>query len=460
MPTQNETICSISTAPGVGAIAVVRVSGHDAFSIVNQLFKEKVDFLEVPANHACYAEVFDKDKLVDQVIFVKFCSPHSYDGEDMVEISCHGSRYIQQKLLAMLLQRGCRLAEPGEFTMRAFMNGKMDLLQAEAVGDLIDSQSESAHRLAVNQLKGGFSRKIADLRDRFIHLAALLELELDFSEEEVEFADRKQFLDLLSELRTEVNRLVLSFRAGNALKNGVPVAIVGKPNVGKSTLLNALLDDDRAIVSDIPGTTRDTIEDTLTIDGTLFRFIDTAGIRHSDDTIENSGIQRTYRAIASADIILYMVDAAETTPQDLSSELEQIGREVDLSDKKILLIVNKMDLNPMQLSGIFPDNRIEVLGISAKKRENIEAIRTALTRSVSAREVTDSALLTNARHYDLMMKIAADIDRIEEGLTGGVPTDLVAIDVRSALDKLGRLTGTISDNDVLNTIFGKFCIGK
>ncbi|MBQ7735522.1 MAG: tRNA uridine-5-carboxymethylaminomethyl(34) synthesis GTPase MnmE, partial [Bacteroidales bacterium] len=235
MPTQNETICSISTAPGVGAIAVVRVSGHDAFSIVNQLFKEKVDFLEVPANHACYAEVFDKDKLVDQVIFVKFCSPHSYDGEDMVEISCHGSRYIQQKLLAMLLQRGCRLAEPGEFTMRAFMNGKMDLLQAEAVGDLIDSQSESAHRLAVNQLKGGFSRKIADLRDRFIHLAALLELELDFSEEEVEFADRKQFLDLLSELRTEVNRLVLSFRAGNALKNGVPVAIVGKPNVGKST---------------------------------------------------------------------------------------------------------------------------------------------------------------------------------------------------------------------------------
>ena len=404
--------------------------------------------MEVPANRACYAEVFDEEKMVDQVVFVKFASPHSYDGEDMVEISCHGSRYIQQKLLAMLLQRGCRLAEPGEFTMRAFMNGKMDLLQAEAVGDLIDSQSESSHRLAVNQLKGGFSRKIADLRDRFIHLAALLELELDFSEEEVEFADRKQFLDLQS------------FRAGNALKNGVPVAIVGKPNVGKSTLLNALLDDDRAIVSDIPGTTRDTIEDTLTIGGTLFRFIDTAGIRRSDDTIENSGIQRTYRAIASADIILYMVDAAGTTPQSLSSELEHIGREIDFSDKKILLIVNKMDLNPMELSGVFPDNCIEVLGISAKKRENIEAIRTALTRSVSAREVTDSTLLTNARHYDLMMKIAADIDRIEEGLAGGLPTDLVAIDVRSALDKLGRLTGTISDNDVLNTIFGKFCIGK
>ena len=459
MSTGTETICSVSTAPGIGAIAVVRVSGSDAFSIVNQIFKEKADFMGTPSHTAKFAEVFDGDMLIDQVIFVKFCAPHSYDGEDMVEISCHGSRFIQQKILELLLQRGCRLAEPGEFTLRAFMNGKMDLVQAEAVGDLIDSQSESAHRLAVNQLKGGFSRKIAELRDRFIHLAALLELELDFSEEEVEFADRKEFREMLSALRSEVSRLVRSFRVGNALKNGVPVAIAGKPNVGKSTLLNALLDDDRAIVSDIPGTTRDTIEDTLTIGGTLFRFIDTAGIRHSDDTIENSGIQRTFRAMANADIILYMVDAA-TTPENVAEEFRQLCEEVNVTDKKIILIVNKIDKAPMSDSIAIPDGFHERISISAKSRTNIEAIRDALTRCVAERGVSDSTLLTNARHYDLMMKIAEDIDRIEEGLTGGLPTDLVAIDVRSALDKLGRLTGTITDNDVLNTVFGRFCIGK
>ena len=458
MSTRTETICSVSTAPGVGAIAVVRVSGSDAFSIVNQIFKEKADFMGTPSHTAKFAEVFDGDTLIDQVIFVKFCAPHSYDGEDMVEISCHGSRFIQQKILELLLQRGCRLAEPGEFTLRAFMNGKMDLVQAEAVGDLIDSQSENAHRLAVNQLKGGFSRKIAELRDRFIHLAALLELELDFSEEEVEFADRKEFMEMLSALRTEVSRLVRSFRVGNALKNGVPVAIAGKPNVGKSTLLNALLDDDRAIVSDIPGTTRDTIEDTLTIGGTLFRFIDTAGIRHSNDTIENSGIQRTFRAMANADIILYMVDAAAL--DSVAAEFRQLCEEVNVTDKKIILIVNKIDKSPMLDSIAIPDGFNERIPISAKSRTNLETVCDALTRCVAERGVSDSTLLTNARHYDLMMKIAEDIDRIEEGLTGGLPTDLVAIDVRSALDKLGRLTGTITDNDVLNMVFGRFCIGK
>ena len=458
MKTQTETICSVSTAPGMGAIAVVRVSGDEAFPIVNQIFKGKANFMETPSHTARFAEVFDGDILIDQVVFVKFCAPHSYDGEDMVEISCHGSRFIQQKILELLLQRGCRLAEPGEFTLRAFMNGKMDLVQAEAVGDLIDSQSESAHRLAVNQLKGGFSRKIAELRDRFIHLAALLELELDFSEEDVEFADRKEFMEMLVALRSEVRRMVNSFRVGNALKNGVPVAIAGKPNVGKSTLLNALLDDDRAIVSDIPGTTRDTIEDTLTIGGTLFRFIDTAGIRHSDDTIENSGIHRTFRAMANADIILYMVDAGAL--DSVADEFRQLCEEVNVTDKKIILIVNKIDKSPMSDSIAIPDGFHERISISAKRRTNLEAVCDALTRCVAERGVSDSTLLTNARHYDLMMKIAEDIDRIEEGLTGGLPTDLVAIDVRSALDKLGRLTGTITDNDVLNTVFGKFCIGK
>ena len=458
MSTRTETICSVSTAPGVGAIAVVRVSGSDAFSIVNQIFKEKANFMETPSHTAKFAEIFDGDTLIDQVVFVKFCAPHSYDGENMVEISCHGSRFIQQKILELLLQRGCRLAEPGEFTLRAFMNGKMDLLQAEAVGDLIDSQSESAHRLAINQLKGGFSRTIAELRDRFIHLAALLELELDFSEENVEFADRKEFMEMLAALRSEVNRLVRSFRVGNALKNGVPVAIAGKPNVGKSTLLNALLDDDRAIVSDIPGTTRDTIEDTLTIGGTLFRFIDTAGIRHSDDTIENSGIQRTFRAMANADIILYMVEAAAL--DSIADEFRQLCEEVEVADKKIILVVNKIDKDQVGDSLAVPEGFCDRVGISAKSRMNLEAVCDALTRCVAERGVNDSTLLTNVRHYDLMLKIAEDIDRIEEGLTGGLPTDLVAIDVRSALDKLGRLTGTITDNDVLNTIFGRFCIGK
>ena len=269
------TICSISTAPGMGAIAVIRVSGKEAFPIVSQLFDASSGFMGQPANVAKYRELVDAGKLVDQVVVVKFAAPHSYDGEDMVEISCHGSRYVQQRILELLIQHGCRMAEPGEFTMRAFMNGKMDLPQAEAVADLIESQSEAAHRLAVNQLKGGFSHKIAELREQFLQLAALLELELDFSEEEVEFADRRQFMELLGSLRKEVTELVSSFRMGNALKSGIPVAIIGKPNVGKSTLLNALVGDDRAIVSDIPGTTRDTVEDTFTIQGHTFRFIDT-----------------------------------------------------------------------------------------------------------------------------------------------------------------------------------------
>ena len=459
MTNHSETICSVSTAPGTGAIAVIRVSGPQAFPIVCQLFRKKTTFDDTPPHVAKFGEIVDGESLIDQVVFVKFAAPHSYDGEDMVEVSCHGSRFIQQKILEMLLQRGCRMAEPGEFTLRAFLNGKMDLPQAEAVGDLIDSQSESAHRLAVNQLKGGFSRKIADLRDRFIQLAALLELELDFSEEEVEFADRGQFLNLLAELRTETDTLVRSFRTGNALKNGVPVAIVGKPNVGKSTLLNALLNDDRAIVSDIPGTTRDTVEDTLTLGGTLFRFIDTAGIRHSDDAIENSGIQRSFRAMEDADIILYMADASATSAESILEELQEIHDKIGTAEKKIILILNKIDKSD---TFTLPNGDLscEVIGISAKEKRNLEAVTTELTQYVAERSVSDGTLLTNARHYDLMVKIAADIERIEEGLTGGVPTDLVAIDVRSALDKLGRLTGTITDNDVLNTIFGKFCIGK
>ncbi len=454
------TICSISTAPGIGAIAIVRVSGPQAFDIVGKLTRADSRFGEWPVRTAHYCGLYDGEQLVDEVVMVKYAAPHSYDGEDMVEISCHGSRYIQQKILELLLQGGCRLAERGEFTMRAFMNGKMDLPQAEAVGDLIDSQSESAHHLAVNQLKGGVSRTIADLRERFVQLAALLELELDFSEEDVEFADREKFLQLLSELKEEVQRLVASFHSGNALKNGIPVAIVGKPNVGKSTLLNALLDDDRAIVSDIPGTTRDTVEDTLMVGGTQFRVIDTAGIRQSADTIEKSGIERSFRAMEKADVILYLVDASET-PSEVTAELGQLVEEFTLTNKKIFLVVNKIDkFNIDRNQFVDGIKDVEILTISAKNRQNVNDILSSLSRYAEACAAGDHTLLTNARHYDLMQGIAADITRIEEGLATSLPTDLVAIDVRSALDKLGQLTGTITDNDVLNTIFGKFCIGK
>lgn len=454
------TICSISTAPGIGAIAVIRVSGEKAFPIVNQLFNAQTDFLGTSANRAKFAEIFDGDTLVDQVVFVKFAAPHSYDGEDMVEISCHGSRYIQQKILQMLLARGCRMAEPGEFTMRAFLNGKMDLPQAEAVSDLIDSQSETAHRLAVNQLKGGFSHKIAELREQFIHLAALLELELDFSEEDVQFADRKQIMDLLRHLKKEITRLTDSFKLGNALKSGIPVAIVGKPNVGKSTLLNALLGDDRAIVSDIPGTTRDTVEDTFTYHGTTFRFIDTAGIRTSEDEIENFGIERTFKAVENADIVLYLIDINATTIDDVEAEMTFIRQKINLEEKKILLVANKIDemeTLPRQFSEW---DKLETIFVSAKRKVNLEAIGEMLLRYVEERNVSENTLLTNARHYDIMRQILQDIENIEQGFENQQPTDLIAVDVHLILDKLGRLTGTISDNDVLNTIFSRFCIGK
>lgn len=454
------TICSISTAPGIGAIAVIRVSGEKAFPIVNQLFNAQTDFLGTSANRAKFAEIFDGDTLVDQVVFVKFAAPHSYDGEDMVEISCHGSRYIQQKILQMLLARGCRMAEPGEFTMRAFLNGKMDLPQAEAVSDLIDSQSETAHKLAVNQLKGGFSHKIAELREQFIHLAALLELELDFSEEDVQFADRKQIMDLLRHLKKEITRLTDSFKLGNALKSGIPVAIVGKPNVGKSTLLNALLGDDRAIVSDIPGTTRDTVEDTFTYHGTTFRFIDTAGIRTSEDEIENFGIERTFKAVENADIVLYLIDINATTIDDVEAEMTFIRQKINLEEKKILLVANKIDemeTLPRQFSEW---DKLETIFVSAKRKVNLESIGEMLLRYVEERKVSENTLLTNVRHYDIMRQILQDIENIEQGFENQQPTDLIAVDVHLILDKLGRLTGSISDNDVLNTIFSCFCIGK
>ena len=437
---------------------MIRISGPDAFSIAGMLFPEKSDFARWEPNRAKFASLYDfsdgERNLVDQVVVTKFAAPHSFTGEDVVEISCHGSVYIQQKIIALLIANGCRMAAPGEFTQRAFLNGKLDLPQAEAIADLIEAQSETAHHAAMKQLQGELSDKMAVLREELLQMASLLELELDFSEEEVEFADRTELLNLLAHIKGEVNRLLQSYKWGTMLKNGIPVAIVGEPNVGKSTLLNALLQRERAIVSDIPGTTRDTIEDTFLLDGTLFRFIDTAGIRESGDTIERIGIERAYDTIRKAAVILWITDARKNS-QEIELELSKITDSIKSDDKKIILIGNKSDL----LSD--PSKRIEkAIYISAKKGENLDLVLDEINSFVKENHIQDITLLTCERHQALLSGILAAIERTESGLRNGLPTDLVAEDIRMALHNLGELTGTVSSEDILNNIFGKFCIGK
>lgn len=437
---------------------MIRISGPEAFGIAGMLFPEKSDFAGWEPNRAKFASLYDFSdggrNLVDQVVVTKFAAPHSFTGEDVVEISCHGSVYIQQKIIALLIANGCRMAAPGEFTQRAFLNGKLDLPQAEAIADLIEAQSETAHHAAMKQLQGELSDKMAVLREELLQMASLLELELDFSEEEVEFADRTELLSLLSHIKDEVNRLLQSYKWGTMLKNGIPVAIVGEPNVGKSTLLNALLQRERAIVSDIPGTTRDTIEDTFLLDGTLFRFIDTAGIRESGDTIERIGIERAYDTIRKAAVILWITDARKNS-QEIELELSKITDSIKSDDKKIILIGNKSDL----LSD--PSKRIEkAIYISAKKGENLDLVLDEINSFVKENHIQDITLLTSERHQVLLSGILAATERTESGLQNGLPTDLVAEDIRMALHNLGELTGTVSSEDILNNIFGKFCIGK
>ena len=455
-----DTICSISTPQGIGALAVIRVSGKEAFEITGKLFKEVNDFKVQPPHWVKRFDIYENETLVDQAMVVRYAAPKTYTGEDVVEITCHGSQYIQQKIVALLLQNGARLAKSGEFSMRAFMNGKLDLPQAEAVADLIESQSEAAHKLAINQLKGTFSAHIKNLRNQFVELAALMELELDFSEENVEFADRTKLNNLLNLLKKEVLQLTESFKLGNVLKTGIPVAIIGKPNVGKSTLLNALLKDDRAIVSHIPGTTRDTIEDNFNINGINFRFIDTAGIRLTDDEIETFGIERTFKAIDKADIILYMIDISETSLEEVEKELLFLENEIDFIHKKLILVANKIDhLN--ELPKHFTDwEEYDIAFISAKRNVNIDDIRELLTQHIDKKNITDTALLTNVRHYDIMLKIENEINKIEIGFTQKRPTDLIVIHINSILNLLGEITGEITTDEILGTIFRRFCIGK
>ncbi|TGN24328.1 tRNA uridine-5-carboxymethylaminomethyl(34) synthesis GTPase MnmE [Empedobacter tilapiae] len=462
----NDTICALATANGMGAIAVIRISGPEAISKVAQIYQSKftsTKSLNDAESHTIHlGYVMDGDTIVDEALFSIFKNPHSYTGEDVVEISTHGSIYIQQKVLELLNKIGIRNADPGEYTFRAFWNGKMDLTQAEAVADLIASDSKASHEIAIKQMRGGFSNQIKDLREQMINFAALMELELDFSEEDVEFADRTQFYDLLNKLQSILKRLADSFAFGNVIKNGVPVAIVGAPNAGKSTLLNALLNEERAIVSDIEGTTRDTIEETIYIDGVGFRFIDTAGIREAGDTIERIGIEKTFEKIDNASIIIYLYDANITADNQIANQLDDLQRR----GKILFNVANKIDVtnNESAITAAIKQEFKDVvhLEISAKDQFNIEALKENLIHQIKLKGTNqDDTIVTNSRHLEALQNTLSQIGKIKQGMDMGLPGDLLAMDIREALTYLGHITGEIDvDQDILGTIFGKFCIGK
>jgi tRNA modification GTPase len=458
-----DTICAISTAPGRGAIAMIRISGKDALAIADEVFKpfaENARLADQNAYTMHYGNLGDDDGIIDAVVAGLFRAPHSYTCEDIVEFSCHGSPYIQQRVMEALIKAGARVAEPGEFTLRAFLNGRIDLSQAEAVADLIASTSKASHQVALKQMRGGFSQKIEKLRQQLVDFAALLELEMDFSDEDVEFANRAQLRELLDDLKSELKQLIDSFRLGNVLKHGIPIAIVGKPNVGKSTLLNALLNEERAIVSEIPGTTRDSIEDVISIHGYAFRFIDTAGLRETIDSIENIGIERTREKMEQAAIILYLFDLNDFSVEELNESIEKLSEQYGNQDKRIILIGNKTDLL-VEIPHDF--NKLvehETIFVSAKRKENINLIIDSLLRSVEYGAINSDVLVSNARHLQELQQALKFAESIEEGFTINLSTDLIAVDIRHALHHLGTITGKITTDEILGIIFGKFCIGK
>ena len=490
----DDTICAVATPSGMGAIATVRVSGPQAHAIVCSLFhRQGKAFQEeqIEGYRAYFGQIVD----LDEAVVTFFKAPHSFTGENSAEISVHGSVYIQQRLLELLIEKGARLALPGEFTRRAFVNRKFDLAQAEAVADLIASQNEAAHRVAMNQLKGGFSKL---LRSQLLEITSLMELELDFSEEDVEFADRSRLKSLIAETQSHIGNLTDSFRLGNAIRNGIPVAIVGETNTGKSTLLNALLGEDRAIVSDIAGTTRDTIEETLNIEGTLYRFIDTAGIRDTEETIEKMGIERTYKKINEAEIVIGLVDGTQEIDRIVEAA-EAIISKIDVLKQSLILLINKNDLIDVPKFFDLNDNlrdwlqpafekNIEAHGgymmdlydysttgkdcddirnlivyriISAKESDDIESLKSNIALRARKYKVdADVTLVTNVRHYEALKHASESLSAVEKGLDEGIPTDLVAQDLREALYYLGSITGEITTDEVLGSIFSRFCIGK
>ncbi len=454
---QDDTIIALATPSGAGAIAVIRISGGQAIDIVSKHFKSVINkkLIEQKSHTIHLGHIIDGKKFLDQVLVSIFKNPHSYTGEDVVEISCHGSVYIQQQIIQLFLRNGCRMAAAGEFTMRAFLNGKMDLSQAEAVADLIASDSEAAHQIAMQQMRGGFSNEIKKLRQELLNFASLIELELDFSQEDVEFADRTQFNTLLDKITQVLKGLIDSFALGNVIKNGIPIAIVGEPNVGKSTLLNAILNEERAIVSDIPGTTRDTVEDQIAIGGVNFRFIDTAGIRNTEDKIEQIGIARAYEKIEQAQLAIYLFEASE----DKAVEIEALRNKY--TDKNILLIANKIDTvkkdRVKELKNTFKD----LVLLSAKDGKGIEELKEKLlTLSNAGQMGKNDTIVTNNRHYDALLKALEAIQKVKEGMDMELSSDLMAIDIREALFHLGEITGSVSTDDLLGNIFSNFCIGK
>jgi tRNA modification GTPase len=460
-----DTICAITTAPGMGAIAVIRVSGPEAFTMCDKLFKAAAagkQLFSAPSHTALFGSILHEGRLVDDVVATVFRHPHSFTGEDTVEISCHGSTYIQQRLIQLLLAQGCRMAAPGEFSRRAFMNGKMDLSQAEAVADLIASTSAANHRVALQQMRGGFSKELDALRADLLHFVTLVELELDFSEEEVEFADRKDLRDLASKMEKHLHKLVDSFKLGNALKNGIPVAIVGETNAGKSTLLNQLLNEEKAIVSAIHGTTRDTIEDTVNLGGMTFRFIDTAGLRKTDDEIEKMGIERTYQKIEQAQIILWVIDSTQVT-----EHIEWMAGKImpRVEGKNLLVIFNKSDKiskeEQVVLNGLFKHFSTTRIHLSAKKGENIDHLRAKLLEIAGLPELErQDVVVTNLRHYESLNLAHQAVLRVQNGLETNLSSEFISQDIRECLHYLGQITGLITNDEVLHNIFRHFCIGK
>ena len=466
----NDTIVAPATTPGTGAISIVRISGPDCFRIVDAVVQLASGTVSDAAAYTIhFGKVFAHEALLDEVLVSVFRAPHSYTGEDAVEISTHASAYIVQELVSLLLKAGARFAQPGEFTRRAFLNGKMDLAQAEAVADVISSTTSASHRVAMNQLKGGFSAELASLREQLLEMASLLELELDFSEEDVEFADRKQLETLLKTTLEHVERLASSFRQGNLIKNGVPVAIVGAANAGKSTLLNALLGEDRALVSDIAGTTRDTIEEVLNIDGILFRFIDTAGIRESLDQVEKMGIDRTFRKLSEAEIVLGMLDS--TAP--LRPQLESVCSRIDFRSQQLFLLLNKADLldaegvnkNVTTINSFVSSagNKAVIIQLSAKDGSGVQELKSALKEAEKGLiPNADSVFVTNVRHYEALVQAASALRDCRTSLSAGIPSDLVAEDLRRCLSSINAILGTdlLDPDTILHSIFSKHCIGK
>lgn len=451
----HDTISAIATPSGQGAIGIVRLSGPEAIQIADELFRGKK--LTQQASHTLhYGTVRRGDKIVDEVVVSLFKNPNSYTGEDVIEISCHGSNYILQEVLALTLEKGARLAKPGEFTLRAFLNGKMDLSQAEAVADLIASSSAASHDLAMKQMRGGFSSEIKKLREELVHFASMIELELDFSEEDVAFASREELIELVNKLKKVIRQLMQSFKLGNVLKNGVATVIAGRPNAGKSTLLNALLKEERAIVSDIPGTTRDTIEELINIEGILFRLIDTAGIRDATDKIETIGVGKTMEQIKRSALVVYMFDLAEMQPEDLQTDLEKLGAEVP-----VIVIGNKKDLVSQEVIDQFSTIDENIIFISSLEAENLEAVNNALLDKLNAQNwEAESTIVTSARHYHALQRADEALDKVLEGIEQQVSGEFLALDIRTALDALGEITGEITTDDLLGNIFAKFCIGK